>query len=265
VVSPKVLAGFILLNGAAATLTIDFLYPHLGDQLPKIPSSELVSGMGAEISLTPEPTAVTYPHETSPKTDVVSVTPSEVVSPTRTQIHPSAPTETPTPVRLSSGRVKPSAQLNTVTQKPPQAAHTSAKPAPATTVPNPKPAPAPVPTPAPQGSVRNRIYQVAQSFLGKQIPYVYGGKSLSALDCSGFVWLVLKQINPDTPYRASVTLQAQASPINEEDAVPGDLVFWPGHVAIYAGNGKVITQGGPGPGPILSPVWPGYTFGRVDV
>jgi cell wall-associated NlpC family hydrolase len=139
----------------------------------------------------------------------------------------------------------------------------------------PPPAPPPAPgnggggAPAPFHPPSNstfaaRFYAAATTF-GHNIPYVYGGKSTSGADCSGFIWLVLQKVAPGTPYRSSGALDSWTTSITQAQAVPGDLVFWPGHAAIYAGNGQVLSQGGPGAGPTIQDLWPGYSFGRIPL
>ena len=89
----------------------------------------------------------------------------------------------------------------------------------------------------------------AKGFTGT--PYVWGGMSSSGVDCSGLTSLVLKHAGFSPP-RTSGAQYSWAQHISASAAKPGDLVFGyfsggtPGHVGIYAGNGKMIdapTQG----------------------
>lgn len=69
-----------------------------------------------------------------------------------------------------------------------------------------------------------------------------GGNSLTGgMDCSHFVWMVLKEAGYSTQYRDSGDLAAWAQ--RTSNPQPGDLVLYSGHVGIYAGNGMMIDQG----------------------
>jgi cell wall-associated NlpC family hydrolase len=79
-------------------------------------------------------------------------------------------------------------------------------------------------------------------------PYVWGAKGPSAFDCSGLVQWSLGQLGVAAP--PSSELQwAWVTRISYDQLRPGDLIFeqWsgdtqaaPGHVVIYAGDGKVV-------------------------
>lgn len=68
--------------------------------------------------------------------------------------------------------------------------------------------------------------------------YRYGGTTPAGFDCSGFTSYVLRQVGIDLP-RTSGSQRAATARISRSEAVPGDLVFSPGHVGIYAGDGMM--------------------------
>ncbi|MBQ6844523.1 MAG: C40 family peptidase [Agathobacter sp.] len=87
------------------------------------------------------------------------------------------------------------------------------------------------------------IVNYAMQFVGN--PYVWGGNSLTkGCDCSGFVHLVYKHFGYKT-VRYSMSFLYEGVPVSRENVRPGDIVVYAikngiGHVAIYAGNGKIV-------------------------
>lgn len=75
-------------------------------------------------------------------------------------------------------------------------------------------------------------------------PYAYGGASPSGFDCSGFTWYVFQQAGISIP-RSSSAQRNAGTHISASEARPGDLVWWPGHIGIYLGDGQHIAARNP--------------------
>mgnify|MGYP001077381439 FL=1 len=82
------------------------------------------------------------------------------------------------------------------------------------------------------------IVAFAQPFVGN--PYVWGGNSLTnGVDCSGFVHQVYAHFGISTP-RYSQAFKSVGQPVSYQNIQAGDVVVYPGHVAIYIGNGNIV-------------------------
>lgn len=93
--------------------------------------------------------------------------------------------------------------------------------------------------PKPRTNVSGQaIVAYALQFVGN--PYVWGGNSLTkGCDCSGFVHLIYKHFGISTP-RYSQAFKSQGQPVAFCNIKAGDVVVYPGHVAIYIGNGNIV-------------------------
>lgn len=83
------------------------------------------------------------------------------------------------------------------------------------------------------------LVNYALQFVGN--PYVYGGNSLTnGCDCSGFVNQVYKHFGFKNVPRQSQAFKSYGQPVAFDNLKAGDIVIYPGHVAIYIGNGKIV-------------------------
>lgn len=92
---------------------------------------------------------------------------------------------------------------------------------------------------AANGSAKGKEIAIfACGFVGN--PYVAGGTSLTnGADCSGFTQAVYKQFGYSIP-RTSYSQRTAGREVSYAEAEPGDIICYPGHVAIYIGNGKIV-------------------------
>ena len=92
-------------------------------------------------------------------------------------------------------------------------------------------------------SIGEQMVAYGRQFLGN--PYVYGGTSLTnGADCSGYVQSIYAHFGYSIPRTATAQLY-YGRQISMDELRPGDLVGYAyggeiQHVAMYAGNGKVI-------------------------
>ncbi|MFC0676167.1 C40 family peptidase [Brachybacterium hainanense] len=89
-------------------------------------------------------------------------------------------------------------------------------------------------------STGQRILDAARGQIG--VGYRYAGSSPSGFDCSGLTSYAYAQAGIDLPRTSSGQANA-GTRISKSEARVGDLVVWPGHVGIYAGNNKVVDAG----------------------
>ena len=81
-----------------------------------------------------------------------------------------------------------------------------------------------------------KIAEYACKYVG--MPYVWGGSSLtSGADCSGFMMAVYNKFGYKMGRRGFLKSGTRVS-----KPMAGDIVYYPGHVAIYIGNGKVVHE-----------------------
>lgn len=87
-------------------------------------------------------------------------------------------------------------------------------------------------------SLGQQIASKACTYVGN--PYVYGGTSLTnGADCSGFVQSVHKLFGISTP-RDSWGQLAGGKAVSYSNILPGDVIVYSDHVAIYIGGNQIV-------------------------
>ena len=93
------------------------------------------------------------------------------------------------------------------------------------------------------------VVSIAAKYLG--VPYVWGGKTPSGFDCSGFTSYVFREAYGIEIGGYTVPQENSGTQIAVSSAQAGDLIFWGSrgatyHVAIYVGGGQYIHAPAPG-------------------
>lgn len=178
-------------------------------------------------------------------TPVSSVAPaaSASVAPAPTTPASATASATPQPVAsqaVSSATQTPASQAQATSQAPAQSSQAAT------------PAPAQPQSSASQdlqsGSVVSLAVKIANT---NSVPYVWGGSSLSGMDCSGLVDYVYANAEGKQLPHNTVALESQVNQHAVSEAQPGDILFWGQHgstyhCAIYTGNNQFVAAAHPG-------------------
>ena len=160
-------------------------------------------------------------------TETSSETISETATDTTTETTTETATETATETESPAGMESSTAVETAATQESSKESSTQA-----------------AETPSSAASVSNHgsgnaVVDYAVQFVGN--PYVYGGTSLTnGADCSGFVMSVYENFGVSLPHSSTADRNVGVDVGGLENAQPGDLVCYSGHVGIYIGDGQIV-------------------------
>lgn len=98
---------------------------------------------------------------------------------------------------------------------------------------------APVITSGSGSELGKSVADFACQFVGN--PYVWGGTSLTnGADCSGFVMSVYNNFGVSLPHSSAADRSVGSAVSGLENAQPGDIICYSGHVGIYVGDGQIV-------------------------
>jgi cell wall-associated NlpC family hydrolase len=240
---------------------------HRAARRPSTPLTALVSGPGARRSLLTvassglaltmaATTAAAAPQSSTtqalPQVDVTSLT-SEALSALVTTPSVSVPADVSWSVEAVAAEATPAPEPEPapapVVERESATSRDTARAPLAEAAPPPEAAPAPAPAASASASA---IVNIARQYIG--VPYVSGGATPAGFDCSGFTQYVFAQVGISLP-RTSSEQRYAGTQVSAAEARPGDLVWGPGHVGIYTGNGQHIAARSPGTALYESPIY----------
>lgn len=79
---------------------------------------------------------------------------------------------------------------------------------------------------------------IAERFLGA--PYVWGGKTVAGLDCSGLIQTALQAVGQAAPRDTDMMEKALGGAMAFSDARRGDLIFWKGHMGVMLDEVRLL-------------------------
>lgn len=102
------------------------------------------------------------------------------------------------------------------------------------------------------GTARTRLLRIMRQYTG--IYYRWGGTTPAGFDCSGFTQYVYRKVGYNLPRLADAQRNAGYI-VSRSAGRPGDLVWMPGHVGIYLGNGMMFDSPRTGKAIGARPIW----------
>ena len=117
----------------------------------------------------------------------------------------------------------------------------------------------------PEETLRARAVEAARAYLGVQ--YRWGGKSPLGIDCSGLAFMAWFACGVSLYRDAKLVEGFPARPIPFEARRPGDLLYFPGHIALYLGEDRYIhaTARAGSDGVVINSLNPAHPDFRADL
>lgn len=112
---------------------------------------------------------------------------------------------------------------------------------------------------------RSRLVELAKNYMGTQ--YRWGGKSPLGIDCSGLTSMCYMLCGVYIYRNARMKEGFPIKEIQEKDMKPGDLLFFPGHIAMYIGEERYIHSTGKSgsDGVVINSLNPNHADFRQDL
>jgi cell wall-associated NlpC family hydrolase len=104
----------------------------------------------------------------------------------------------------------------------------------------------------PASASGSAVAEIATRYVG--VPYRSGGTTPDGFDCSGFTSYVFAQVGISLP-RTSSAQRYAGTVVSRGEARAGDLIWSPGHISIYLGDGMQVDAPRPGKTIQVRPLW----------